>query len=258
MLLALALPMLAHAGAWVQPKGKGLFITQATYYTTSSYYDADGVKQPQPRFTKHELQPYAEYGVSDAFTLGGSLYLDHVAQSHDKNQGIADPQIFLRARLYEDAQQVVSLEPLLKLPSHFQSDSGPQGGSRSRDLELSLRYGRNQPLLTARDYVDVRLGYRDRTRGLKSQLLMDAAVGIKANDAWEFTPALRGTMATAATDAASYSENGEQDYSLLKAELGVIRHLNDDEWLQATLFDHVAGIQTGDGFGVSLGYAQRF
>ena len=34
--------------------------------------------------------------------------------------------------------------------------------------------------------------------------------------------------------------------------------LDATQWLQAGMFKHVAGMQTGDGYGVTLGYAQRF
>jgi len=256
-LLALGLPMVAHAGAWIQPKGQGLAIAQTTFYTTSHYFDVDGQKQSQLRFTKYELQPYLEYGLTDSITLGGSAYLDTVVQANEEHRGITDPQFFLRGRVYHDDRQVVSIEPLIKLPSHFSESTPPQGGSKSTDLELSLRYGRSQPLLTPHDYTDFRLGYRQRSLGLSDQLLIDAAVGIKYT-AWEFTPALRATLATSSPDTVTFSENGELDYSLLKAEFGVLYHLNSDQALQATLFNHVSGVQTGSGYGISLALAQRF
>lgn len=252
------LPVIAQAGAWTQPQGKGIAITNLTYYSTSNYYDSAGQKQSQPTFTKYEFQPYLEYGLTDAITLGGSAYLDAVKQSGESNQGLADPQFFIRGQIYRDDRQVVSLEPLLKLPSSFAHSVSPQGGSKSTDYEFSLRYGRNQPLITTRDYMDFRLGYRARTQGLSDQIMLDAATGIKLDDTWEITPAIRATLATSPKDAASYSENGDLDYSLLKAELGALYHVSQGRALQATLFDHIAGVQTGGGVGASVGFMQAF
>ena len=248
----------AHAGAWLQPEGKGLAIGQATYYTTAHYFDANGELQRQPRFTKYEFQPYAEYGVLPNLTIGGTAYLDRVHQSGSSHGGIADPEIFARTRLWSDDRQVISLQPLIKLPSSFSKNDVPRSGSRSTDAELSLLYGRNQPLLTSRDYIDTRIGYRVRNRGQSDQLRVDSSIGLKLTEQVQLVPALRGIMAVNPTDSAAYTENGELDYSLIKAEVTGIYHLDETQWLQASFFKHVAGTQTGDGYGLSLGFARGF
>lgn len=256
--LAAMLPSLAWAGAWTEPQGQGIAIINATYYTTNRYFDTHGTLRAQARFSKYELQPYLDYGLTPVITLGGSAYLDAVSQSGDTNRGIADPELFVRGRVYADDRQVVSLEPLVKFPSSFDHSATPQGGSKSRDVQLSLRYGRSMALISAGDYTDLRLGYRVRSRGLSDQWLLDAAIGLKPNGRWEITPALRATLANAPAKAATFTENGELDYSLLKAEIGATYHLTAERAVQATLFEHVAGVQTGDGFGITLGFAQRF
>lgn len=258
VLALVCVPSFAHAGAWTQAQGSALSMRNLTYYSTDHYFDARGGRHTQPQFTKYEFQPYLEYGVTNDTTVGGTAYLDMARQSGTSNIGLADPQIFVREKLYQDNHQVVSLEPLLKLPSSFIYSVSPQGGSKSVDLDLSLRYGRNQPMLSVNDYLDTRLGYRVRSRGLSDQVLIDAALGFKLDDSWEILPALRSTLATNLTKATSFSENGDLDYSLLKAEFGVLYHFTSETSLQTTLFDHVAGVQTGEGFGISLGFAQRF
>lgn len=251
-------PCAAFAGAWLQPKGDGLLITQATYYSTDTYFDTNGNAQSQPTYRKYELQPYAEYGVTDWLTLGGSAYLQSVSQSGGSNRGIADPELFAKLRIWNDEQQTIALQPLVKLRSIFGSDNNPRGGSRSTDAELSLLYGRSMPLLTPRDYVDVRIGYRTRNRGLSDQIRTDAVAGIKLTDRFEIAPAIRSVVAVKPTDMATYSENGDLDYHVVKAEVSALYHLDDTQWLQAGVFKHVAGMQTGDGYGITLGYAQRF
>lgn len=248
----------AYAGAWLQPKGQGLAIAQATYYGTSAYFDDRGSMNSQPRFSKLELQPYVEYGLFNALTVGGSAYVQRVEQSHTDNYGIADPEIFARARLWHNENQVLSIQPLVKSSSYFTKGRPPNGGSRSTDAELSLLYGRGLPIFTARDYLDVRVGYRVRNHGLSDQVRLDITNGIKLNEKWEITPALRAVIATDVQDVITYRESGDQDYSVLKAEVSGIYHLNEKQWLQAGLFKHVAGVQTGAGYGASIGFAQRF
>lgn len=248
----------AQAGAWLQPQGQGLAIANVTYYGTSKYFDSAGELQKQPRFSKYELQPYVEYGLLDRLTVGGTAYAQTVSQSGNRNWGLADPEFFARTRLWNSETQVVSVQPFVKFGSHFTDDSPPRGGSKSTDYGLALLYSRNLHLLSEHDYVDSNVAYRTRSRGLSDMVQFDTALGVNVTEAIQLIPALRGTMAVSPTDAAVYSENGELDYSVFKAELTGIYHLNEQQWVQAGFFKHVAGVQTGDGYGMSLGFAQRF
>ncbi len=259
MLLGLVLSASnAHAGAWLMDSGHGLAIGHATYYSTTSYFDKTGKLQSQPRFSKYELQPYAEYGVTRWLTLGGSAYLQTVSQSGITHYGIADPELFARLPLYQSGPHMLSVQPLMKFSSHFNEASSPRGGSTSTDKELSLLYGYNLHLLSTKDYLDTRAGYRWRSDGMGDQFRGDVALGLGVTDKIQIVPALRAVATLNRQDAVTFSENGDLDYSVLKAEVTGIYHLNEQQWIEASIFKHVAGIQTGDGQGVTLGFAQRF
>lgn len=248
----------AHAGAWTQADGEGLAIMQASYFSSGEYFDVDGSLAEQDELKKYELQPYIEYGVRDWLTLGGSTYLQRVGQSGDNNYGIADTELFARARIWQNGGRVIAVQPLVKLPSLYHDDAPPRGGSKALDMELSLLYGENMPLISDRDYLDIRAGYRQRGRGLAAQWRGDIAFGMNLTDKLQIIPAFRAIVATEIDDAAAFSEDGEQDFDLYKAELTLAYHLNDQRWLQLTVFDHIAGMQTGAGRGISLGIAERF
>lgn len=248
----------AFAGAWVQDRGAGLLIHQLTYFSAGHYYNRDGHRTPQPRFHKLEYQPYIEYGIGRRYTVGGSASLQRDWQGGSNNTGIADPELFLRGRIYHDDRQIVSLQPLIKLPSIFMKDGQiPRGGSHSADAELSLLYGRNVAFISVQDYVDVRLGYRARSRGMNGQIRADVALAVAPEERWQIIPAVRYVRATS-LDRSGFSQNGEQDYDLLKAELAVTYQLDSARTLQATVFDHHAGKQVGAGQGASIGYAVAF
>lgn len=249
---------MAQAGAWLQPEGHGLFIAQANYYTTKSFFDAAGHKQSQPRFTKYEFQPYGEYGVTPWLTLGGSAYAERVSQSGDGNIGVADPEIFARSEVWGDGTQHLSIQPLIKLPSSFRDAAPPRGGSRGVDAELSLLYGTSPNLLSASDYLDTRVGYRVRGNNRSPEWRADVALGLGVTPDLQLVPALRGVLATNLKAAPAFSENGDLDASVLKAEVTGLYHLNSGQWVQASLFRNVIGTQTGAGYGASLGFAQRF
>ena len=256
--VTLAYANYALAGAWVEPKGEGLFIGSATYYSADSFYDANGQKQSQPTYRKHELQPYVEYGALDWLTVGGTVYLQHVSQSGTDNYGIADPEFFARARVWHDAKQVVSLQPLVKIGSRFAENAPPRGGSKSQDFQLAALYGRNLNIISNTDYLDTSLAYRIRDNGLGNQWRADAALGLAITPKIQLVPALRGVFTTNIKDAAIFTNDGDLDYDTLKAEVAGLYHLNDRQWVQASVFKDVIGVQAGNGYGLSLGFAQRF
>lgn len=258
MLCCCSLAPTAYAGAWLQPKGQGQFISQATYYSATQYYDFEGERKKQARFRKLELQPYVEYGLTDQLTIGGSAYAQTLSQSGTHNRGIADPEIFARTRVWHNETETISIQPLIKFPSRFSHDTSPRGGSKSTDAELSVLYGRNLHIVSNRDWMDSRTGYRMRNKGLSDQWRSDVALGLGVTDALTIIPALRSTVPISMTETAIYSENGDLDYALVKAELGAMYAVSDKQWLQAALSKDVYGIQTGAGTGISIGYGQKF
>ncbi len=257
MALWIGLATPALAGAWLQPEGHGLGIMQAAYFTGNEFFDRQGELQPQSRFTKYEIQPYGEYGLTDTITIGGTAFLHHVEQGGSDNFGLGDPEIFLRTRLWDDGKNIVSLQPLIKLPSFYDKATAPRGGSRSIDGELSLLYGRNLPILSDTDYIDTRIGYRWRSRGLSPQWRADAAFGTNIGEHWQVIPAIRAVYASD-IDTGAFSEDGEQDYRLLKTDITTIYRLDEQRWLQLTLANHLLGENAGAGYGIALGYAEKF
>jgi hypothetical protein len=238
----------AHAGAWLQQEGQGLFIGQATYFTSDHYLDA----------SKDELQPYVEYGLLSNLTVGGTAFAQRDSQSDESHDGIADPEIFVRTSIWKDDKQVVSLQPLIKFTSIYGSEDAPRGGSKSTDAELSLLYGRNVRLISDQDYIDLRGGYRERSGSLNDEWLTDAAVGLQLNEHWQLIPAISTVTSTGIKHNVAFSENGDLDYDLLKAQLTAAYHFDDKRAVQLTAFDHIAGRQVGDGYGISLGFARAF
>lgn len=248
----------AWSGAWLQPEGKGMAIGQATYFASEAYFDRSSNKTVQPRYQKYEFQPYIEYGLSPSITVGGSAYLQQAYQSGTSNIGLADPELFLRTPLWKDDKNILSLQPLIKFPSRFSKDQSPRGGSASTDAEISLLYGRNIHLFGAQDYADARIGYRHRGNGLHDQWRADIVLGLALAEKWQITPAIRAVKATAIPAATTFSEDGAQDYDLIKFELGTHYSIAPKRTVSLTAFDHADGRQTGDGAGVTLGFRQDF
>jgi hypothetical protein len=248
----------ALAGAWLQPEGHGLAVAQGSYYATNSYFDEEGEKQPQARFQKQELNLYTEYGYSRSLTLGSNLFFNRASQRGEARFTLADSELFIRRSIWETERTQISLQPLVKLPSFASEKETPRGGSRSLDGELSLLVGQNLHLVSPRDFLDTRIGYRARSRGLSPQLRSDVVLGLGLSERLMLMPALRMVAAQSPDTSELFVENGEQDYDLLKAELGIVYQLSGSRSLHASMFSHVAGSQTGSGEGISVGYGIRF
>ncbi|MFM9889487.1 MAG: hypothetical protein ACKVOE_02410 [Rickettsiales bacterium] len=257
VLATLSVAPVAWAGAWLQPKGQGLFVAQAGFYSTDRFYAADGQEQPQSTFSKIELTPYVEYGLLENLTIGGTAYIQDAFQSADSNLGIADPQIFARSELWGDDTQHLSLQPLIKFTSAFEHTAPPRGGSRSTDVELSLLYGRSFNLISPRDYLDMRSGYRLRANRLGDQFLTDIALGLGVGEHWLIVPALRQVVSLG-TVGGAFSESGDLDYDLTKVELTSLYQLDDAHSVQLSLASHVAGAQTGAGYSITAGFGETF
>lgn len=258
LFLSLSLATAAQAGAWLQPQGHGQVIAQGTYFTSDKYYDYRGHATNQPRYNKYEFMPYAEYGLTKTVTIGGTASLQYDTQSSRDNYGLADPEIFARTSLYRDEKQVVSIQPLVKFKSAFDHKGSPRGGSDSTDVELSLLYGRNLNLISNRDYLDLDAGYRYRSTDLHDQYHANAALGLQVAPRVQLIPAIRTTIAAKRLRNVAFSQNGNQDYDLLKLEMTGRYSLTETQAVGLTVFNHVDGRQTGNGTGVTLSFAQQF
>ncbi len=248
----------ACAGAWLLPENQGYFILNDTYFRSDHYWDASGDSHKQASFNKLEVQPYAEYGLTGKLTIGADAYAQYDWQGGVDNWGLADPELWARMKLWDNGSQLVSIQPLVKLPSTFYyNDLDPRGGSHSTDEELSLLFGSSAHIVSDRDYIDSRIGYRERNQGLSPQWKADLSVGISPWDHWILVPAVRYVGSTK-IDAQTFSESGDLDYRLLKAELGLLYKYNNGDWWQFNVFDHLDGTQTGNGEGISIGFAHRF
>lgn len=252
----------ALAGAWTRDAGDLLLVTTGVYYSSDRYFDQDGQTKPQGEFSKYELNPYLEYGLTDSLTLGANFFAQYLEQEaitgeSNDNWGLTDTELFARQRLLQGESWVVSFQPLIKLPSFYYHDELPKGGNNRFDLEASLLGGYSFSLWSLYHYADIRFGYRHRLDyRLHDQLRMDAKLGLSLSDRWQLIPALAYTHALGNTQSSAFAESGLNDYDLLKVECSLLYRWNEQLYLSAGLFSHMDGTQTGKGHGmmVSTGY----
>ncbi|NET71335.1 MAG: hypothetical protein F6K62_10520 [Sphaerospermopsis sp. SIO1G2] len=272
----LLLPAQLSAGAWVQPKGQTQNIVTYRYYETDEFFDLSGDERDKNgRYTKHEIQYYAEYGWRDTITLGTSLFMADETDtqrfiSRDpftgalaeqervlELQGLHRSDIFLRYQLYRDDVYAVAIQPLLTLPAAYTGGVPRQVVEEDGALELGIMGGRNFTWLGRTHYVDTRLAYRQRFHA-DDQILMEALAGFRVANRWTVMPELQYTAAVGGVDSRLTTIAGQNNYDLLKLQISALYQVNDKFGIQAGVFTHADGVNTGGGGGALLSLWLQF
>lgn len=254
----------AFSGAWLKPQNSGEIIVNGVYFSSNGFWNKNGDQSSQPNFQKFELNPYLEYGFSEEITLGGSVFLhalsqDTAAGSSNDNFGLGNSEVFARTSLYRSEQSTLTLQPLIALPSVYEQRTAPRSGSDSLDAELSLLGGHNFSWLGASHYAEARLGYRHRFDGdLKDQIRLDVKAGIRLNDRFELIPAAYSIWSLAGSKNPVFTEDGQQDFDLIKLEAMLRYNVSERTYLQGGGFSHVYGRNVGDGSGMMLSFGRHF
>ena len=254
----------AYAGAWTQAQGDTQIIMTGAYYSASDLYDNRGHTQSQPAYSKYELSPYVEYGLSDDITLGGNLSLQDATQSRSggtpaqTNWGLGDSEFFVRKRLWQQNGFVASIQPLIKLPSPESStlDQPMLGGSHP-DLALGLSGGYGFSAYGLNHFVDVDTQYRYRFGPSHNQMKIAAIAGVHVSDKWLLMPQLFLTERTSTPATVSYTQSSGDDYNVTRLQLSAVYSLNASTSFQFGGFDDVNGKNTGHGKGVLLAIWKR-
>lgn len=246
----------ALAGAWTQPEGRRQLIQNVVFYSTSDAFNASGDRVDVPRFSKFEINPYYEVGMSDATTLGISGFVQYLRQKEQSegkadNLGIGETELFVRQRLYAGQGFAFAVQPLLKLPSHYRSDNAPVAGRANWDAELALLGGYGFSWLGQSHYIDLKAGYRYRSERLEDQWRASAALGVGVTPRVRLVPELHWTGRVRSGGTVD-SLSGQNDYDLLKAQISAVYSFSEEYGVQVGAFRHLAGEDTGAGGGVMV------
>jgi hypothetical protein len=267
IITAIALSLLsanAYAGAWTQSQGTGLAILGGTYYNADHLYNNNGDRRNQPTYSKYELSPYLEYGVTDAITVGTNLSLqrahqDGAAGSSDQTHwGVGDSEFFLRGRLYQHNGFVVAAEPMIKLPSPESSGSQPKLGGSHPDAGMGLSAGYGFKAYGQNHFADLDTQYRHRFGAPKDQVKIAGTVGVGLSDRWILMPQAFITQRTSSPAVATFTQSSGDDYNEFKLQLSAVYKASDDISIQVGGFSDVDGKNVGEGRGVLVALWKKF
>ncbi|OQX20740.1 MAG: hypothetical protein BWK76_00040 [Desulfobulbaceae bacterium A2] len=254
------------AGAWGQ-EPNGMFLSlQSTFYSTDHYFDAQGSRRDRGgTFTKYELNPYLEYGLTARDTLTANLFYhwleDDAAGRLEKNHGAADQEFGWKRQLLKQNGSVLAIHALVIVPAGYdEAGENPRLGYNRYGGEANLLYGHSSTVWGKNAMLDLRLGYRDYFGYPASQVRSNATIGYDIAERWQVllgAELLYGLNNGTAHELAP-SVLAETDYRLLKLSLALRYHLSDHYSLVAGGYAHAWGENTGSGGGGNVSLWHSF
>ena len=185
------------AAAWTQGARSGQVIMAFDSYSTSGAFDKDLNPVSQvTKFSKYELNPYLEYGVTKDITIGANPLLQdwRAKKSGIVTTGqILESEFFFRKKLMELGNAVFSFQPLVKTPCMPISGSVNLFSCDSYDMELRLlagygfkleqniKDGRSRPFSGQYHFVDLEAAYRKHTDHSSDVVKIDGTAGFRFN-----------------------------------------------------------------------------
>jgi hypothetical protein len=249
---ALGAPASALAGAWTLPQGDGLMIDTLFGWTgeEAPWGGNGGVRQ-----TRFDAQAYAEYGLTDDWTVFGQTAFESYAlapPTPDVYRGLDYSDIGLRRRLWTTGEWVFSGEAIVFAPGACNPAAPAQAGDTGWAGEGRLLAGANFAVGGWPGFFDAQLGYRLRTAGPPDEWHADLTVGLKPAPGvilmlQDFT-----TIATASTNLSFPAWR----QSVVEASLVV--PLADRWSIQIGLFSTVVAVKTNTARGAALSVWRTF
>lgn len=177
LLLLVAWPERARAGAWTRDQGEGTIRLRYATVGTDRFYDAEGDSLRLPsRYRQHSLELYSEVGVVDRWltlSLEGTLYRWN-RFGGERSEGVGDLRVGAWSGLLVAPGLRLTAGLLAGIPTGDDSnriDNAPAGvvgnlpnGDGEFDLEGRLVLGSDLPWLAQakwplRHFVEVSLGF---------------------------------------------------------------------------------------------------
>ena len=251
-----------YAGAWTQDAGRKQIIVTGSVYSADHYFDNRGHRRSQPNYYKQELNFYGEYGWRDGITFGAQsavarVFKDGMATNNSR-LNLDDSEVFVRKRVWKNANSILSLQPFVVIPSPDRFSSRPKVGSDHYSTGLALNYGHGFQAFNRHHFVDFSADYTYRFAEPKDQLHASATVGFQVTQNISFMPQLFLTQRVQSPSNPSFTESSADDYNQLSGQLSALYSFSPQTRIQLGYYNHFHGKNTGAGSGLQLGWWRSF
>jgi hypothetical protein len=252
----------ARAGAWTQYEGQGQLILNNYYYAANKRFDNKGKRQYLDPYRKYEFNPYVEYGLTGAVTIGANLSFQVAGQRTALgdyiNYNLGDSEFFTKGLLYDDGAAAISFTSLLKVPGPSSRYYIPKIGSVHPDLGGGLSAGYGFSLFGLTHFVDVDTLYRYRLGVPQDQVNLAATLGVHITSDVMIMPQVFATYRVKSPKVASFTQSAGDDYNEVKLQLSGVYAILPATSLQLGVFADIDGKNTGVGRGALLSVWEDF
>jgi protein XagA len=252
----------ANAAAWLKKTGESQIIHQFSYYSTDEAFNSNGDRNSIDDFSKSEYQIFYEQGWGPDVTIGATARLQKLVQDissggEDRNIGIPELEVFARLPLYRSGNQVLSIQPLVRIPNPEADRNTPRLGNRNPDVEARLLYGRNFDN-QAKLFGNFEVAYRYRSGTSSDEIRLDPSLGYNYTDKILLLGQVFSTWSAGNGSNKLLALTNSEDYDLVKLQASGVYKVNNGLSLQVGAFSNIYGENTGAGSGVLFGIWQDF
>jgi hypothetical protein len=276
----------ANSAAWTQGKGIGQAILALGRYHSSEYFDKTGhIKNSGNNFTKYEINPFFEYGLTDDITIGANPTIQHwqadrpINTSINNNSGgctarrttsgeVIESEVLVRKKLLEYNNMVFSVQPLFKTPCIRFSNAhiAPIWNSYELELRLLAGYGfkwdpnllggKIRPFSGQYHFVNIESAYRKRNGEFSDQIKIDGTAGFRFNENLLLLGQLFSVISAGKENVGSlevarnvFEPDIDRFYDI-KLQLSGVKQMTKTSSFQFGIYSGVWGKNYGEGIGV--------
>ncbi|MEM1298716.1 MAG: hypothetical protein AAGH68_05490 [Pseudomonadota bacterium] len=182
LMVVLAQPHWAEAGAWTQPEDRGIIIITGSRTVTPVRAWFGGVIEEDTS----SQGMFLEYGLWDDLTVGVTTFAEYgnAGEIFEARAGV-----HARHRIWTgEAGDVASVQVGVSVPTErwFGSTLGDDRPDSATEVDFRVLYGRGWQWDLGNSFVSGELGLRIRAEGLDEQLRFDMTVGHEVWDGYLF------------------------------------------------------------------------
>ncbi|MBX3488314.1 hypothetical protein [Parvibaculum sp.] len=209
----------AQGGGWPLAPGTGELIVPVTHMRAGERYDGSGKKQWKPRYTKIEVAPYAEYGLTSRLTLTGEAAwaadkTDFFGMNFREN-GMTRIKAGARYALGTWAGTHFSVQPLATLHLAGAANDPAATAKGDIDAEMVLVVARNEKLFGIDAFSVQEIAWRYRDSGRPDEVRADITFGAKPWPGIMLLAKSLNTAALSSTAAGDSYQSGKLALSLV-------------------------------------------
>jgi protein XagA len=251
LFVCVVLPVVARAGAFMQPPDHGQVIAQLAFSQARFGYDSLARPVAIPAWRKFELSTYAEYGLADWVTLIGepSWFTFRAASPGRNATALGATEAGARVRVFEWQDNVISAQVTGRYATGGRLAEAYADMGRRAQVDVRLLYGRNIEMAGMPGYVDTQIAFRSHGP-FGNQVRFDVT--------WALRPFSRTTLMLQSFTAITPGRLGLRFALLQKMQASVLYDVTDAISLQFGALVALRGVNAAAERGLVSGLWWRF